>query len=176
MASGSGLGGVPGTAVAAAAAGAVLVWSGVKGTSVTGTLRSLISGKAPPAGQSSPIGTPSAEPGITGAVPGVQSSALPSAGTYDHAQLAALWIQGGGSAAAANNAACHALQESSGNPQATSANPDGGTNVGLWQLDTHGKGAGYSVTALQNALNNARITVMATRNGADWSAWATPGC
>lgn len=49
---GAGLGGVPGPAVLATAAGAVLVWSGVRGVSVTGALRSLISGKAPPAASS----------------------------------------------------------------------------------------------------------------------------
>jgi hypothetical protein len=67
------------------------------------------------------------------------------------------------------------MHESSGNPQATSSNPDGGTNVGLWQLDTKGKGAGYSVLALQNAMNNARITVLASANGTNWSAWSTAG-
>lgn len=106
----------------------------------------------------------------------MQASGLPSAGSYSTAQLQALWRSAGGSAATAANAACHAMQESSGNPQVTSANPDGGTNVGLWQLDTRGKGAGYSVSALQNAMNNARITVFATANGTNWSAWATPGC
>jgi cell wall-associated NlpC family hydrolase len=44
---GGGSGGIPGSAVAVTAAGAVLVWSGVRGTSLTGTLRSLVSGKAP---------------------------------------------------------------------------------------------------------------------------------
>ncbi len=62
------------------------------------------------------------------------------------------------------------------NLRVTSSNPDGGTNVGLWQLGTEGVGAGYSVSELQNALTNARITVRATRNGTDWSQWATPGC
>jgi len=111
-----------------------------------------------------------------GASIGVQASGLPSAGTYTHAQLVTLWTQAGGSAATANNAACHGIQESGGNPQATSPNPDGGINVGLWQLDTKGKGAGYTVEELQNAMNNARITVFATANGTNWSAWATPGC
>jgi hypothetical protein len=87
-----------------------------------------------------------------------------------------LWRQAGGSAAAANNAACHAMQESSGDPKVTSGNPDGGTNVGLWQLDTRGVGAGYTVAQLQNPMTNAHITVMATRNGTNWSQWATPGC
>jgi hypothetical protein len=75
------------------------------------------------------------------------------------------------------NAACHAIQESSGNALVTSPNPDGGTNVGLWQLDTpSGKGAGYTVAQLQNAALNAKVAVSASSDGTDWSAWATPGC
>lgn len=41
--------------MAAAAAGAVLLWSGVKGTSVSGSLRSIISGQNPPTGQTRPV-------------------------------------------------------------------------------------------------------------------------
>jgi Lysozyme like domain len=174
---------VSGIAVGSVAAGVVLAWSGIKGYSVTATLQDVITGKSPlKQPQANPVGTPQAPAAAGGSTAaggasiGVQSSALPSAGTYDTAQLQALWRQAGGSAQAAPNAACHAIQESGGNPQVTSSNPDGGTNVGLWQLDTRGKGAGYTITELQNALNNARITVLATRNGADWSAWATPGC
>jgi Lysozyme like domain len=96
--------------------------------------------------------------------------------TYDHAQLVALWQQAGGSSGTANNAACHALQESGGRPGVTSANPDGGTNVGLWQLDTKGVGSGYTIAQLQDPLTNARLTVMHTGNGTNWSQWATAGC
>jgi hypothetical protein len=160
---------VSGTAVAATAAGAVLVWSGVKGTSLVATLRSLVSGKAPAGAE---VNT------LTGAGSTSGSLATTTAGasTYDQASLEALWQQAGGSAATAHNAGCHGMQESSGNSKVTSANPDGGTNVGLWQLDTKGVGAGYTVAQLQNPLTNARITVMATANGTDWSEWATPGC
>lgn len=101
---------------------------------------------------------------------------LPASGTYTQAQLIQLWQQAGGSPQSAQNAACHAMQESSGNPMATSSNPDGGTNVGLWQLDTKGVGAGHTVQELQIPIVNARITVGATGDGADWSKWATPGC
>jgi Lysozyme like domain len=98
-------------------------------------------------------------------------------GTYDHAQLVALWQQAGGQQAAANNAACHALQESSGNPNAISYQPGGNTNVGLWQLETPGGvGAGYTVAQLKDPLLNARLTVMHTANGTNWSQWATAGC
>jgi hypothetical protein len=97
-------------------------------------------------------------------------------GSFSHAGLMTLWEQAGGSAATANNAACHAIQESSGDPAAESANPDGGTNVGLWQLDTKGVGAGHSIAALKDPMTNAKITVRATGNGRNWSQWATPGC
>jgi hypothetical protein len=98
------------------------------------------------------------------------------AGLYGMSSLEALWEQAGGSPSTAVNAACHGMQESSGNRDASSPNPDGGVNYGLWQLDTRGVGAGYTPAQLQDPLTNARITVMATRNGTDWSHWATPGC
>lgn len=169
---------VNGSAVGVIAAGLVFLYAGIKGFSIPQTIQSIVQGKTPAKqAQVTGVGTPATSGAATGGmVPGIQNSALPSSGTYNTAQLEALWVQAGGSASGARNAACHAMQESSGVPTATSSNPDGGTNVGLWQLDTKGKGAGYSVSALQNALNNARITVLSTRNGADWSAWATPGC
>jgi hypothetical protein len=48
-------------------------------------------------------------------------------------------------------------------------------NVGLWQLDTKGKGAGHSVAELQDPATNARLAVLGSANGTDWSAWATFG-
>jgi Lysozyme like domain len=171
---------VSGVAVGSVAFGALLVFAGIKGYSIPQTLQLVIQGKSPLGqAQVTPVTQASAAAGTAGAagVPGVSSSALPSAGSYSSAQIESLWVLAGGSQGAARNAACHAMQESGGQPRITSANPDGGTNVGLWQLDTPGgKGAGYSVAELQNAMNNARVTVSATRNGADWSAWATPGC
>lgn len=106
----------------------------------------------------------------------VSGASLSSAGDYSTAQLQALWVQAGGSQGAEVNAACHAMQESTGRPWVTSPNPDGGVNVGLWQLDTLGKGAGHSVAQLQDPLTNARVTVATTDDGANWTAWATPGC
>jgi hypothetical protein len=153
--------------------GVLFVYSGVKGYSVLRAARNLITGKSANTGQTANLlttGATSASAILGG------TSGLPSAGTYNTSQLQALWIQAGGSEATKVNAACHGMQESGGNPQATSTNPDGGTNVGIFQLDTKGVGAGYSVSALQNALTNARITVMATANGTDWSQWSTPGC
>lgn len=93
---------------------------------------------------------------------------------WSHAQLMTLWTSNGGAQASARIAGAIALAESSGNPKVTSGNPDGGTNVGLWQLDTPGgKGAGYTVAQLQDPDTNARVTIMGSANGTDWSAWAT---
>jgi hypothetical protein len=93
--------------------------------------------------------------------------------TFTYAQLMGLWIRNGGSRAAAPIAAARAEAESSGRDQVTSGNPDGGTNVGLWQLDTNGKGAGYSVSQLQDPATNARVAVKGSNDGKDWSAWET---
>lgn len=93
--------------------------------------------------------------------------------TLDHQQLEALWISNGGNPAAANVAAATAQAESSGRTWITSPNPDGGVNVGLYQLDTKGEGAGYTVQQLQDPATNTRITVLKTSNGTNWSKWAT---
>ncbi len=104
----------------------------------------------------------------TGTSPG--AGALTTVMTKD--QIKALWTGNGGSAATANLAAAVAMQESSGKVTVTSANPDGGTNVGLWQLDTKGVGAGHTIAELQVAATNARITIMGSANGTNWSHWA----
>ena len=98
--------------------------------------------------------------------------ALPASGAYSESQLQTIWKLAGGSPAEAVFAAGVAMAESGGRPKVTSRNPDGGTNVGLWQLDTKGEGAGHTVAELQNPATNAKITVAKTSNGRDWSAWA----
>lgn len=92
---------------------------------------------------------------------------------YTYAQLEGLWIQAGGPAATAPLAAAIAEAESSGSATVTSSNPDGGTNVGLWQLDTLGVGSGYSVAQLSDPATNAAVAVKGSSSGADWSAWET---
>lgn len=49
-----------------------------------------------------------------------------------------------------------ALAESSGRTDAVSANPDGGQNIGLWQLDTKGGGKGVPVDMLKDPFINAQ--------------------
>lgn len=159
---------IDGVALGAIAAGSVFIVSGLRGVSVLKTLQSIVRGQAPPQGSPAAASSAGPAPGIGAGVAG--------AGHLTPAQIKALWLGNGGDPAQAQNATCHAMQESSGDPAVTSANPDGGVNVGLWQLDTRGKGAGYTVAQLQDPVTNARVTIMATRNGRDWSAWATPGC
>lgn len=107
----------------------------------------------------------------TGNVTGHSPGAGPTAAVMTKDQIKALWTGNGGSAGTANVAAAVALQESSGRTGVTSHNPDGGTNVGLWQLDTKGVGAGHTVEQLQDPATNARITIMGSANGTNWSHW-----
>jgi hypothetical protein len=169
--------GLNGPALAMMGVGAAFIYSGVKGDSLLKTAQLIITGKSP-VGQtpSATIGTPTT--GLASSVAGssVGSTSNPKAGQWTHDGLQKLWQSAGGSADTANNAACHAIQESSGDASITSPNPDGGTNVGLWQLDTKGVGSGHTVSQLQNPSINAMITVRATGNGRNWSEWATPGC
>ena len=97
----------------------------------------------------------------------------PAPANYTYAQLEGLWINAGGSPATAPIAAAIAEAESGGNPTVTSANPDGGTNVGPWQLDTLGVGSGFSVAQLQDPATNAAIAVKGSANGSNWSDWET---
>lgn len=93
--------------------------------------------------------------------------------TYSYAQLEGLWIQNGGSPAAAPMAAAIAEAESGGRSDVTSPNPDGGTNVGPWQIDTNGVGKGLTVTQLQDPDVNASAAVQGSKNGTNWSDWQT---
>ena len=94
-------------------------------------------------------------------------------GTLTKDEIKSLWIANGGNPAAANTAAAIAMAESSGRIDATSPNPDGGTNVGLWQLDTRGVGSGYSIAQLSDSATNARVTILGSGNGTRWTAWQT---
>jgi Lysozyme like domain len=161
---------IDGPGIAAIGAGVVFLWGGVKGYSPIKAFENILKGKNPNENQTSAALVNSGSSG--GNAPAYTGPSQ----TYTHATLMLLWQQAGGSPASANNAACHAMQESSGKSDAQSANPDGGTNYGLWQLDTKGVGAGHTVAELLDPLTNAKITVAATNDGANWGAWATPGC
>ena len=175
--------GVNGIAVAAAAAGTLLLWSGFKGAKATTALRQLLSGQQPASTNANPIASPAAASPAAGALAGAtgplaRTGPGGTGATLNSLAIASLWIAEGGDPAKAGTAACIAMHESGGRAAVTSPNPDGGTNVGLYQLDTPGgKGAGYSVAQLQDPGLNTRVAIAGSANGRDWSAWATaPMC
>lgn len=156
-----------GLAVAEIGIGGILVYSGMRGSSIANTFTSLLNGQAPT--DTEPI------LGSSSSTPTAGSGTAPTvAGDYTTAQLEQLWQAEGGDANTAAFAAAVAMAESSGSSTVTSSNPDGGTNVGLWQLDTKGVGSGYTVAELQDPKTNAQITVLATSNGTNWSEWGDP--
>lgn len=164
---------IDGVALGAAAAGGLFVYAGITGRNIPAALQAIVTGKSPATVPKSQQIQSSASSSSSGGAGGV-GPAPTAAGGYSVTQLKSLWIMAGGSPATADTAACIASHESSGEPSVTSSNPDGGTNVGLWQLDTPGgKGAGYSVAQLQNPLTNARVAIAGSSDGRDWSAWAT---
>jgi hypothetical protein len=172
---------IDGIAVAAIGVGSMFAYAGIKDKSFLSILTGLIHGKSVTTaasanaslGDVAPAGLPLTGSG-TAPRPGVSAVG----GAYGPSQLQHLWIMAGGDPGKAAVASCIAQHESGGNAGVTSSNPDGGTNVGLWQLDTPGgKGAGYSIDQLKNPLTNARVAIAGSSNGRDWSAWATaPDC
>jgi len=129
--------GVNGIAVAAAAAGTLLLWSGLRGAKVTTAVRQLASGQQPasgalpiltPAGTSPPAG-PGGSASLTGAITGNAPFAAGPLETYAEAQLA---IRGWGGQFPALNSIV--MAESSWNPEAR--NPSGA--YGIAQALGHG--------------------------------------
>ena len=93
---------------------------------------------------------------------------------YTPAQIAAFAHNAGFRGIHLVEAVAIALADSSGNASATSSNPDGGTNAGLWQLDTPGGGgAGFTVGQLQNPQTNADVAFKVSGGGRNWGAWET---
>jgi lysozyme-like protein len=163
-----------GTAVAMMGAGGLFVYAGVKGYSILTAIHNIVQGKPPNTGQSaSLISAPT--PTYGGTTSDNSSPNGPSSSSaVGSAVIAAAWIAEGGPANTAHFASQVAIAESGGNASVTSANPDGGINVGWFQLDTRGVGAGYTVAQLQDSATNTRITIDATNGGRNWSDWADP--
>lgn len=89
-------------------------------------------------------------------------------------QLYALARRAGLQPADAAVAAAVGMAESSGRTWVTSPNPDGGTNVGIWQLDTPGgEGAGYTAEELADPWTNAKVMAKTTQQGKNWGPWQT---
>lgn len=93
--------------------------------------------------------------------------------TLSITQMYALARSAGLNPARAVVAAAIGMAESSGRTAVTSDNPDGGVNVGVWQLDTKGVGTGYTVAQLQNPATNAKVMAKGSADGTNWSDWAT---
>jgi hypothetical protein len=94
--------------------------------------------------------------------------------TLSAKQIYALARRAGLSVSTATTATAVALAESSGRSWVTSPNPDGGTNVGIWQLDTPGgEGSGYTVAQLQDPWTNAQVMAKTTSGGEIWAPWET---
>jgi len=93
--------------------------------------------------------------------------------TLTIAQMYALARNAGLTAPRAVVAAAVGMAESSGRTAVESSNPDGGVNVGVWQLDTKGVGAGYTVSQLQNPATNAKAMAKGSSQGTNWSQWQT---
>ena len=175
-----------GIAIAEMGVGGILLYSGIKGYTLADTFQSLLKGTTPASTEAINTQSAASDASIASAAAGTSATAgtsttaagsasAPSvSGDYSTAQLEQLWESQGGDSDTAAFAAAVAMAESSGNAAVTSSNPDGGTNVGLWQLDTEGVGSGYTVAELQNPETNAKITVLATHNGTDWTEWGDP--
>src|SRR5271166_5297104 len=109
-------------------AGLLFVWSALRNKSILGAAQAAVQGKSPTTAASTPETAPNPNAIGNSINAAGAGTVVTGKGSLTHAALMALWISVGGSTATANNAACHAIQESTGNPLATSANPDGGTN------------------------------------------------
>jgi hypothetical protein len=160
---------INGFSLAYTAAGVIVLWSGIKGWTLSATFQNLLKGTTPTA-TSETIDTTSVEQSTSTSAAG---SGGGSAAYNSSSKLEALWTANGGAQDTAAIAAAIGMAESSGSATVTSYNDvGGGTNVGIWQLETPGGvGSGYTVAELQNPDTNARLTVMATGNGRDWSQW-----
>ncbi|HWG26100.1 hypothetical protein [Actinospica sp.] len=163
-------GGIDGLALGTIGAGSLFLWAAVQGKSITGTLQALIKGGSPgsaPAANAITLQTASAGAGFDIATNIPAGSAAYSSSSA----VQKLWTDNGGPSNTAAFAAAIAGAESGGSAKVTSSNPDGGTNVGVFQLDTKGVGSGYSVAELQDANLNTQLTIMATGGGVNWQEW-----
>lgn len=160
---------INGWSIAYCAAGGIILWSGIAGASISDAFKDIIGGQPVTADGTEGIGSaPTADTLNTNAD---TPQPVPS---ETQAQLEQLWVKNGGDQDTAAFAAAVAYSESGGSATVTSPNPDGGTNVGLFQLDTKGVGAGYTVEQLQDPDTNTKITILATQNGTNWTEWGDP--
>ena len=91
-------------------------------------------------------------------------------GTFTKDDLVALCTQTG--FADPNQAAAISMAESHGQPEVTSANPDGGTNIGLFQIDDKAHPQ-YDSAKLRQPGYNAQAAYEISNGGTNWGAWQT---
>jgi phage-related protein len=109
-------------------------------------------------------------PAYRGRAKGLLASAamslgMASGGQYSQGEIMDLWTGQHGASQRRLIASAVAMAESSGNAGATSANPAGGSNLGLWQIWSGNPGATL------NPAGNARAAINLSKNGADWHLW-----
>lgn len=93
---------------------------------------------------------------------------MPTLGPYySKEELERVWTEEGGDPAAADVASAIALAESGGGAGSWSANPDGNTNWGAWQIDAAQAGDLLTVRGC------ARAAIARSDNGRNWCAWST---
>lgn len=156
-----------GVSLGLVAAGGGLVYAGIQGKSIPSLIQGFVQGKSPSAAAAAaPIAPAAAAGGFD-----IATNIPAGKGEYSNAAVRTLWTDNGGPADTAAFAAAVAISESSGSATVQSKNPDGGINVGLFQLDTLGVGSGYPIADLQDANLNTQVTIMATNGGVDWSDW-----
>ncbi len=82
--------------------------------------------------------------------------------------LEQIWISAGGKKSAAPMAAAIALAESGGSVRSENHNTNGSIDRGLWQINSiHGSQSTFDVAG------NAKAAVAISKNGTDWTPWAT---
>lgn len=96
-------------------------------------------------------------------VPATAAPPVYSGGVLSPAQIGALWLAAGGSAAAEQTAICIAEAESGGNTQAVSSTAD----YGVFQI--------HDDPAALDPMVSAEAAVSMSGNGASWAAWTTAG-
>lgn len=188
-------GGISGIAVAAAMAGGIFLYSGLKGKSISVVLRDLIEGKNPstaaqdqainigsianssdsPTG-SGPLGSLT---GTTGTYNGpdwaTKQYAANSMDSLSFSQISQLWVMAGGPASVAPIAAAITAPESGRRPgRIQLGEPYATTGWGLWQI-TPGNSVPSAGTdnQLLVPINNAHAAVAKYKAAGGFSPWVT---
>lgn len=159
---------VNGFTVAYTAIGGVVLWSGIKGTTLSTTFQDLLSGKPPTQDQQN-VGVPSLtvnKGSATGnGAAGSPANDVSGSANQNYLTIAHYLVQNGYSTAAAAGIVGCIAGESGGNPEAKQA---GGTGEGLIQW-TPGQSYGVPITGNATADLNAQLPMIISYNNAQGS-------